>query len=313
MDLWSLNTFLELKRIWKGNRNPKWPTGRIWHASPLLLGHAAWLGPPNGSGRFQPWRERRSKARRWPTLRPDRLEAAGSEGPSRPHQEREGGRAVPFCRWGGRSAHWFELVVVARFGWRRMSAVSFDGPTVTHKVGECEARVDWGGGCRWVVLTEQRWRKGRQRGNALFQPAQGDSGRSPSLCGPASKLVGGREVAKRPVASELEKRIIMALAKCLHGERKGRSQWRRLGGARAAPPNRATGRVDCSPDDLNYFQKFKPSSNCLKLERLKWCLPHLEKFQIKYGHEGFEVRNNFPYWNVSKFRIEFELKIKEAL
>jgi hypothetical protein len=39
----------------------------------------------------------------------------------------------------------------------------------------------------------------------------------------------------------------------------------------------------------------------------------LEKFQIKYGFVGNEIRNNFPYWNFSKFRIEFELKIKEAL
>jgi hypothetical protein len=39
----------------------------------------------------------------------------------------------------------------------------------------------------------------------------------------------------------------------------------------------------------------------------------LEKIQIKYGFVGNEIRNNFPYWNFSKYRIEFELKIKEAL
>jgi hypothetical protein len=39
---------------------------------------------------------------------------------------------------------------------------------------------------------------------------------------------------------------------------------------------------------------------------------HTQKFQIKYGFVGNEIRNNFPNWNVSKFRIEFELKIKEA-
>jgi hypothetical protein len=26
-----------------------------------------------------------------------------------------------------------------------------------------------------------------------------------------------------------------------------------------------------------------------------------------------KIRNNFPYWNISRFGIEFELKIKEAL
>jgi hypothetical protein len=39
----------------------------------------------------------------------------------------------------------------------------------------------------------------------------------------------------------------------------------------------------------------------------------LQNFQIKYGTEGFEERNNFPYWTFSKFGIEFELKIKDSL
>jgi hypothetical protein len=33
----------------------------------------------------------------------------------------------------------------------------------------------------------------------------------------------------------------------------------------------------------------------------------LKKNQIKYGYEGFEIRNNFPYWNISILRIEFDL------
>jgi hypothetical protein len=37
-----------------------------------------------------------------------------------------------------------------------------------------------------------------------------------------------------------------------------------------------------------------------------------KKIQIKSGCEGFEVRNNFPCWNFSRFRIEFELKFKET-
>jgi hypothetical protein len=39
----------------------------------------------------------------------------------------------------------------------------------------------------------------------------------------------------------------------------------------------------------------------------------VKKFQIKYAFEGFEERNNFTYWNFSKFMIEIELKIKKAL
>jgi hypothetical protein len=45
----------------------------------------------------------------------------------------------------------------------------------------------------------------------------------------------------------------------------------------------------------------------------KHVFPLLENFKIKYGFEAFEMKNNFHYWNFSNFRIEFELKIKEAL
>jgi hypothetical protein len=29
--------------------------------------------------------------------------------------------------------------------------------------------------------------------------------------------------------------------------------------------------------------------------------------------EHFQIQNNFPHWNISKFGIEFELKSEEAL
>jgi hypothetical protein len=38
--------------------------------------------------------------------------------------------------------------------------------------------------------------------------------------------------------------------------------------------------------------------------------PLLEIFQIKYGIEWFEERNNFPYRNYFRFGIEFEIKFK---
>jgi hypothetical protein len=55
------------------------------------------------------------------------------------------------------------------------------------------------------------------------------------------------------------------------------------------------------------------NSNGFKLNRSKGGLPMLKKFKIKHGCEDFERRNNFSYWNSSKFRIEFELKFKGAL
>jgi hypothetical protein len=36
-----------------------------------------------------------------------------------------------------------------------------------------------------------------------------------------------------------------------------------------------------------------------------------QTIQVKYGFEGFEIRNNFTYRNFLIFKIEFELKIKK--
>jgi hypothetical protein len=44
------------------------------------------------------------------------------------------------------------------------------------------------------------------------------------------------------------------------------------------------------------------------LIQLKDGLPEIEKFQIKYIFVSNLIRNNFPYWNFSKFGIEFELE-----
>jgi hypothetical protein len=44
----------------------------------------------------------------------------------------------------------------------------------------------------------------------------------------------------------------------------------------------------------------------------KWHLPELENFEIIYGYEGFDVRNNFPYRNFLRFEMDLELKIKRS-
>jgi hypothetical protein len=37
----------------------------------------------------------------------------------------------------------------------------------------------------------------------------------------------------------------------------------------------------------------------------------LQKFTIKYGWKEFDIWNNFPYRNLFRFGIEFELKFRE--
>jgi hypothetical protein len=38
----------------------------------------------------------------------------------------------------------------------------------------------------------------------------------------------------------------------------------------------------------------------------------LEKFEIKYGFEGLEERNNFLHMNFSRCRMDFKLKFRES-
>jgi hypothetical protein len=45
---------------------------------------------------------------------------------------------------------------------------------------------------------------------------------------------------------------------------------------------------------------------------LKHDLPRIKKFEIKYGVEGFEERNNFIHMNFSIIEMDFELKFREA-
>jgi hypothetical protein len=53
---------------------------------------------------------------------------------------------------------------------------------------------------------------------------------------------------------------------------------------------------------LNEFTLFQINSN---LFWSKHDLPKLEKIEIKYGFEGFEERNDFPYRNFL-FMLDFE-------
>jgi hypothetical protein len=55
---------------------------------------------------------------------------------------------------------------------------------------------------------------------------------------------------------------------------------------------------------------FKFSSDFYSFKR--W-LPLLQNFKIKYGWKELEIRSNFPYYNFSRFKMEFELKIRELL
>jgi hypothetical protein len=45
---------------------------------------------------------------------------------------------------------------------------------------------------------------------------------------------------------------------------------------------------------------------------LKWDLPRIKKIEIKYGCGRSDERNIVPYRNFLIFKLEFELKFREA-
>jgi hypothetical protein len=50
-----------------------------------------------------------------------------------------------------------------------------------------------------------------------------------------------------------------------------------------------------------FFDLFKIISNKSDLIELKDGLPVIQKFQIKYGFDEFEIGNNFPYRDFLRF------------
>jgi hypothetical protein len=85
---------------------------------------------------------------------------------------------------------------------------------------------------------------------------------------------------------------------------------------RAVRQGRGGGVGCCGPIDVRLAQRkiyfFQKLFNIFELIRSKGDVPVIQNFQIKYGFEYFEIWNNFPYWNFSKFGLEFELKIMEG-
>jgi hypothetical protein len=89
-------------------------------------------------------------------------------------------------------------------------------------------------------------------------------------------------------------------------------------GGRGAVP--ATGKTGERTGGSGTGEKLGPAAgpvvlgqpNVFALIRLKDDPPILKNFQVKYGSVGNYIRNNFAYGNFLKFRIEFELKIREG-
>jgi hypothetical protein len=66
----------------------------------------------------------------------------------------------------------------------------------------------------------------------------------------------------------------------------------------------------------NLFEIFQTVLNTIQIHsnliRSKKNLLELEKIKIKYGCEGFDVRNNFTYSNSFRFEMDFKLKVRKT-
>jgi hypothetical protein len=62
----------------------------------------------------------------------------------------------------------------------------------------------------------------------------------------------------------------------------------------------------------NRFKWFQTISKLFKFHLIQKGPSQLKKFEIKYGFEGFDERNNFSYKNVLRFEVDFELNFREA-
>jgi hypothetical protein len=57
---------------------------------------------------------------------------------------------------------------------------------------------------------------------------------------------------------------------------------------------------------------FNFNSNAPKLDSIQTEPSWLEHFEIKYGSQVFEIKNNFPYRDFLRFEMDFKLKFREA-
>jgi hypothetical protein len=72
----------------------------------------------------------------------------------------------------------------------------------------------------------------------------------------------------------------------------------------------ATGPTQC---EQFYFWFIQTILNCPEFESTKWRTLQTQKISNKIWFWRFEMMNNFPYWNFSKFGVGFELENQRRL
>jgi hypothetical protein len=140
------------------------------------------------------------------------------------------------------------------------------------------ATNDGGGGCQWLLCHRQR------EGLDGASGARSKKGEGPDGAGTWRSCRG------KGVGSGHDMQAVgLSRGRAAHGG----GVWHGRVIATAGGPLRK----------FNYVKIFQICSN---LNQLKTGLLELNFFKIKYGCEGFYVRNNFLYSNFSRFGLDFE-------
>jgi hypothetical protein len=169
--------------------------------------------------------------------------------------------------------------------------------TQGRRVRSLDRRRGSGGGCQRGLAPTRPCTTHRPQtlgGNAQRSSVEGSS----EECGRSSDF-GGGEKKGGPAGDQR--------VQCSSSDRQNRGAHGGGGGSVREKKVVVLGRPD-ERYPLIFIQK---NPNRFALIRSKYDSPILEKFQIKYKFVGNKIMNNFPYSNFLKFRIEFELKIRE--
>jgi hypothetical protein len=65
-------------------------------------------------------------------------------------------------------------------------------------------------------------------------------------------------------------------------------------------------------NESKWIQTVSNQSNLFKRHSIQTGPSSACNIEIKYGFEGFDVRNNFTYRNILRFELDFELKFRET-
>jgi hypothetical protein len=164
------------------------------------------------------------------------------------------------------------------------------GQQLNHAVGMAlGGAVEGGNSCSW-------WGQAGEQGRVGRCGRRGVTGHA--------RLTGRTRVRRDPVSAA-------GYGREWRGERREVGRWRGIN-TRAQAAQRRAAWFKLGLNQNQNSNETKLISNSFKFDCFKQDLLRLQKFETKYGWKVFEIRNNFNYRDFLRFKMDFELKFREA-